>query len=138
MNWNFVKELNHLVLSLDGNFKSRALCLFSRVTVRRLVIWLKAWPCLTEMPSISCSFSNTFHSIFPATLEQVLEIVSRVSQNKHLLSYKSKRKARAVGNVMHHVGMVVPYDDKTEIGYRPLTVTNGMLIFVVVFLLISR
>ncbi|XP_022643923.1 histone PARylation factor 1-like isoform X2 [Varroa jacobsoni] len=59
-----------------------------------------------------------------ATLEQVLEIVSRVSQNKHLLSYKSKRKARAVGNVMHHVGMVVPYDDKTEIGYRPLTVTN--------------
>ncbi|OQR74135.1 putative UPF0609 protein C4orf27-like [Tropilaelaps mercedesae] len=58
------------------------------------------------------------------TLEQVLQSLSRVSQNKHLLSYKSKRKARAVGNVMHHVGMVVPYDEKTEVGYRPLTVTN--------------
>ncbi|XP_028967209.1 histone PARylation factor 1 [Galendromus occidentalis] len=57
-------------------------------------------------------------------LTEQLAKVTALSQNKHFVSYKSKRKTRALGSCLHHVGMVVPYEDKTQVGYRPLPVSN--------------
>lgn len=38
------------------------------------------------------------------------------------------RKVNSVTKTFHKVGIVVPYDSKTDVGYRPLSESESMLL----------
>lgn len=49
-------------------------------------------------------------------------------EHQNITKNLSSRKACAVAKTFHKAGIVVPYDSKTDVGYRPLAESESMLL----------
>uniref|UniRef100_W8C1U2 UPF0609 protein CG1218 n=1 Tax=Ceratitis capitata TaxID=7213 RepID=W8C1U2_CERCA len=74
----------------------------------------------TSTPFTATLIANTQKSI------QKFINTSEVKIEK-LETLRKRRSANVVAKTLHEAGIVVPYDGKTQVGYRPLIVSNGEL-----------
>ncbi|XP_017465763.1 PREDICTED: UPF0609 protein CG1218 [Rhagoletis zephyria] len=73
--------------------------------------------------------STPFTAAAVAATRKALQQFISVNEIKieKLETLRKRRNAKVVAKTLHEAGIVVPFDGKTQVGYRPLTVSDGEL-----------